>query len=174
MAFSTIREDTFSIGLPQVHVPKSDRRPAQARVERLARVGLAAEARLEVEVLPHRVDGGPEGGRRELDDRVPHGVLDLSVLHEVRLPARMPMPYGGMNDLPAWLASRPRTRSASVGWPHDSWDAMPATCGPATRSILPSGDFLPSTKERCIERASSITRFRRSQAAIPSQPPDHP
>src|SRR5438309_11331117 len=86
MAFSTIREDTSSIGSPQVHVPKSDRRPAQARVERLARVGLAAEARLEVEVLPHRVDGGPEGGRRELADRVPHRVLDLSVLLELRLP----------------------------------------------------------------------------------------
>src|SRR5438093_273273 len=53
----------------------------------------------------------------------------------------MPIPSGGMNDLPAWLASRPRTRSASVGWPHDSCEAMPATCGPATRSILPSGDF---------------------------------
>src|SRR3989442_15203349 len=89
MAFSTIREDTSSIGSPQVHVPESDRGPPQARVERLARVGLAAEARLEVEGLPHRVDGGPEGGRRELDDRVPNGGLDLSVLHEVRVPARI-------------------------------------------------------------------------------------
>src|SRR3989441_5747227 len=89
MAFSTIREDTSSIGSPQVHVPKSDRGPAEAGIERLARIGLAAEARLEVEVLPHRVDRGPESGRRELDDRVPNGVLDLSVLHEVRLPARI-------------------------------------------------------------------------------------
>src|SRR5207245_422770 len=53
----------------------------------------------------------------------------------------MPIPSGGMNDLPAWLASRPRTRSASVGWPHDACEAMPATCGPATRSLLPSGPF---------------------------------
>src|SRR5207245_9126201 len=89
MAFSTIREGTSSIGSPQVHIPKSDRGPAEACVERLARVGLAAEARLEVEVLPHRIDGGPEGRRRELDDRIPNGVLDLSVLDEVCLPARV-------------------------------------------------------------------------------------
>src|SRR5256712_7067155 len=89
MAFSTIREDTSSIGSPQIHVPKSDRRPAEACVERLAWVGLAAEARLEVEVLPHRIDGGPEGGRRELDDRIPNGGLDLPVLDEACLPARV-------------------------------------------------------------------------------------
>src|SRR2546422_452230 len=64
----------------------------------------------------------------------------------------MPMPSGGMNDLPAWLASRPRTRSASVGWPHDSWEAMPATCGPATRSILPSGDLESERHEVAVHR----------------------
>src|SRR5439155_941692 len=80
IAFSTIREDTSSIGSPQVHVPKADRGAAHACVERLTRVGLAAEARLEVEVLADRVDRGPEGGRRQLDDRVPNGVLDLCVL----------------------------------------------------------------------------------------------
>src|SRR5437867_7895048 len=89
IAFLTIREETSSIGSPQVHVPESDRGPAEACVERLTRVGFAAEARLEVEVLPHRVDGGPERGRRELDDRVPNGVLDFSVLDEVRLAPRV-------------------------------------------------------------------------------------
>src|SRR2546426_592342 len=42
----------------------------------------------------------------------------------------MPIPSGGMNDLPAWLASRPRTRSASVGWPHDSCEPKPRTVRP--------------------------------------------
>src|SRR2546423_15494759 len=77
------------MGPLQVPFPESERGPAEACVERLAGVGFAAEARLEVEVLPHRVDGGPERGRRELDDRVPNGVLDLSVLDEVRLAPRV-------------------------------------------------------------------------------------
>src|SRR2546425_2002774 len=89
IAFSTIREETSSMESPQVHVPEADRRPAETRIERLSRVGFAAEARLEVEVLPDRVDRGPEGGRRELDDRVPDRVLDLPVLDEIRLPARV-------------------------------------------------------------------------------------
>src|SRR6266581_9617899 len=89
IAFSTIREETSSMGSPQVHVPKADRRPAEARIERLSRVGLAAEARLEVEVFPDRIDRGPERRRRELDDRVPDRVLDLPILDEVRLAARV-------------------------------------------------------------------------------------
>src|SRR5438445_12885189 len=89
IAFSTIREETSSIGSPQVHVPEADRRPAEARVERLSRIGLAAETRLEVEILPDRVDRGPEGRRRQLDDRVPDWVLDLPVLDEIRLTARV-------------------------------------------------------------------------------------
>src|SRR6266581_9805707 len=87
IAFSTIREDTSSIGSPQIHVPKADRGPAQTGVERLSGIGLAAEARLEVEVLPDCVDRGPECGGRELDDRIPHGVLDLPVLDEIRFAA---------------------------------------------------------------------------------------
>src|SRR2546425_677014 len=89
IAFSTIREETSSMGSPQVHVPEADRRPAEARVERLSRIGLAAETRLEVEILPDRVDRGPEGRRRQLDDRVPDWVLDLPVLDEIRLTARV-------------------------------------------------------------------------------------
>src|SRR5467141_5428086 len=89
MAFLTIRAATSSIESPQVDVPEADRRSAHARVERLPRIRLAAEAGLEVEVLPDRIDGGPEGGRRELDDRVPHGVLYLAVLDEVRFASRV-------------------------------------------------------------------------------------
>src|SRR3989442_4927980 len=100
MAFSTIREDTSSIGSPQLPVPEGGRRPAEACVERLAGVELAAEARLEVEVLPDRVDGGPERGRRELDDRVPNGVLDFAVLDEVRLAARILRVVAFVVDVP--------------------------------------------------------------------------
>src|SRR2546430_12274532 len=103
-----MREDTSSIGSPEVHVPESDRGPAEACVERLARIGFAAEARLEVEVLPHRVDGGPERGRRELDDRVPNGVLDFSVLDEVRLAARILRVVALVVDVP--LQDRKSTR----------------------------------------------------------------
>src|SRR3989441_3667934 len=100
IAFSTIREETSSIGSPQVHVPKADRRPAEARIERLSRIRLAAEARLEVEVFPDRVDRGPEGGRRELDDRVPDRVLDLPVLDEIRLAARVLRVVAFVVDVP--------------------------------------------------------------------------
>src|SRR5438876_10640242 len=87
IAFLTIRGARSSTGSPQVHVPQPNRRPAEARVERLARVGFPTEAGLEVEVLPDRVDGRPESRRREFDDRVPHGMLDFPVLYEVGLAA---------------------------------------------------------------------------------------
>src|SRR2546422_10868404 len=87
MAFWTIGGARSPTGSPRVPVPQPDRRPAEARVERLARVGFPTEARLEVEVLPDRIDGRPEGRRREFDDRVPHGMLDFPVLHEVRFAA---------------------------------------------------------------------------------------
>src|SRR6266508_119851 len=89
MAFSTIREAMSSIGSPQIHVTEADRRAAHARVKRLSRIGLAAEPRLEVEVLPHGVDSGPESRRRELDDGPSDGMFDLPVLDEVRLPPRV-------------------------------------------------------------------------------------
>src|SRR2546427_5816587 len=89
IAFSMIGEEGSPRGSPQVRVPRADRRPAEARVERLSGIGLAAETRLEVEVLPDRVDRGPEGRRRQLDDRVPDWVLDLPVLDEIRLTARV-------------------------------------------------------------------------------------
>src|SRR5205807_4197214 len=88
-AFFTIREATSSIGSPQVHVPEANRRPPKARIERLTGVGLAAEPGLEVEVLSDRVDGRPESRRRELDDRVPHGMLHLAVFDEVGLATRI-------------------------------------------------------------------------------------
>src|SRR2546422_6564147 len=81
--------ETSSRKSPRVRVRGPDGGPAETRIERLSRVGFAAETRLEVEVLPDRVDRGPEGGRRELDDRVPDRVLDLPVLDEIRLPARV-------------------------------------------------------------------------------------
>src|SRR5467141_3277098 len=89
MAFLTIREATSSIESPQVDVPEANRRSPHARVERLARVRLAAEAGLEVEVFPDRIDRGPEGRSREFDDRVPHRVLHLAVLDEVGFPSRV-------------------------------------------------------------------------------------
>src|SRR5207245_8655070 len=104
IAFSTIREETSSMESPQVHVPEADRRPAETRIERLSRVGFAAETRLEVEVLPDRVDRGPEGGRRELDDRVPDRVLDLPVLDEIRLPARVLRVVALVVDVPCHQA----------------------------------------------------------------------
>src|SRR5207247_9374500 len=88
MAFSTIREAMSSIGSPQIHVAEADRRATHARVERLSRSGLAAESRLEVEVLPHGVDGRPERGGRELDDGPADGVLDRPALDEGCLTAR--------------------------------------------------------------------------------------
>src|SRR6266508_1562229 len=89
MAFSTMREAISSIGSPQIHVAEADRRATHARIERLTRIGLAAEPRLEIEVLPDGVDGRPERRRRELDDGPADGMLDLPVLDEVRLPARI-------------------------------------------------------------------------------------
>src|SRR5438552_1583236 len=72
-----------------MHVAEADRRSPHARVERLPRIRLATEAGLEVEVLPDRIDGGPEGRRREFDDRVPPGVLPLPVLDDVRFASRI-------------------------------------------------------------------------------------
>src|SRR6266571_8176490 len=89
MAFSTIREAMSSIESPQIHVAEADRRTTHARVERLTRIGLAAEPRLEIEVLPDGVDGRPEGRGRELDDGPADGMLDFPVLDEVRLAARV-------------------------------------------------------------------------------------
>src|SRR3989442_7856095 len=89
MAFSTIRWAMSSIRSPQIHVAQADRRATHARIERLTRIGLAAESRLEIEILPDGVDGRPEGRGRELDDGPADGMLDLPVLDEVRLPARV-------------------------------------------------------------------------------------
>src|SRR5919197_421644 len=89
MAFSTIREAISSIRSPQRDVPEADGWTAHAGIERLAGVGLAAEAGLELQVLPHRVDRGPEGRGRQFDDRVPDRPFDLPVLDKVRLAARV-------------------------------------------------------------------------------------
>src|SRR3989442_6555015 len=70
-------------------VRRGGRGPAGTRFDPLARYGLAENPRLEVEILPDRVDRGPEGRRRQLDDRVPDWVLDLPVLDEIRLTARV-------------------------------------------------------------------------------------
>src|SRR5438132_12660736 len=77
------------MGSPQMHVAKADRRSTDARIERLPQIRLAAETCLEVEVLPDCIDGGPEGGRRQLDDRVPHRVLHLAGHDEVRFASRI-------------------------------------------------------------------------------------
>src|SRR5205823_9117578 len=84
-----MRAAMSSMRSPQMHVPKPDRRSAQGSVEGLSRVRLAAEPGFEVQVLPHRIDGGPERRRGQFDNRIPHRMLDLTVLDEVCLAARV-------------------------------------------------------------------------------------
>ena len=79
-----------------------------------------------------------------------------------------------MKDLPAWLISLPRILSASMGWPQDSWEAMPTTSVPQTRLIFPGFNSFPSLITLCstmVSWTSSSAMFQTSKA---SQPPLYP
>src|SRR4030042_939163 len=87
---------------------------------------------------------------------------------------RWPSMSGCTKDLPAWDLSLPSMRSPSIGWPHDSCAAIPATSGPHTRSYLPGLRALPWSIILLSILTSSVSAFSRFHSSAFSQPPAAP